>query len=101
ENLVRVNADGVLLVPDAFTPNGDGINDQFRPVFEGVERENYHFRVYNRWGELIFDTGDIDEAWDGTFKGVMSESEVYVWQVEGVYYGKQHFEQKGRVTLLR
>ncbi|HCS21022.1 MAG TPA: hypothetical protein DIW47_10770 [Bacteroidetes bacterium] len=101
ENLVRVNADGVLLVPDAFTPNGDGINDQFRPVFEGVERENYHFRVYNRWGELIFDTRDIDEAWDGTFQGKMCESEVYVWQVEGIYYGKQHFEQNGRVMLLR
>jgi|GEM_PF-350193 len=101
ENYIRINAGGVLLVPDAFTPNGDGINDNFKPVFEGVEREGYTFRVYNRWGELLFETHDVDEAWDGTFHGVMSESEVYVWQVQGHYYGTDHFQERGRIMLLR
>jgi len=101
ENYIRINAGGVLLVPDAFTPNGDGVNDSFKPVFEGVERDAYTFRVYNRWGELLFETHDIDEAWDGTFQGEMSESEVYVWQVQGRYYGSDHFQEKGRVMLLK
>ncbi|MDX5321719.1 MAG: PKD domain-containing protein, partial [Bacteroidota bacterium] len=100
-NYIRINAGGVLLVPDAFTPNGDGTNDSFRPVFEGVERDNYTFRIYNRWGQLIFETHDIDEAWDGRVNGVMSESEVYVWQVQGVYYGNRSFQDKGRVMLLK
>ncbi|MBI1223370.1 MAG: PKD domain-containing protein, partial [Bacteroidetes bacterium] len=101
ENYIRINAGGVLLVPNAFTPNGDGVNDNFRPVFEGVERDHYTFKVYNRWGELLFETHDIDEAWDGTFRGVMCESTVYVWQVEGNYYGAQHFQQRGKVMLMK
>lgn len=98
---LRVNLDGVILAPDAFTPNGDGTNDSFKPIFEGVEREGYTFRVYSRWGELLFETHDIDEAWDGTYKGVLCESEVYVWQVQGRLYGNQNFQEFGRVTLLR
>lgn len=87
-------------MPNSFTPNGDGINDVFRPILIGMKKLNY-FKVYNRGGELIFSTNIQNNGWDGTFKGAAQDASVYVWIVEGIdYQGKTIFE-KGSVTLIR
>jgi gliding motility-associated-like protein len=89
-----------LYVPDAFTPNGDGINDIFRPIPIGI-REMYYFKVYNRRGELVFSTNIQKQGWDGTFKGSPQDPDVYVWMAKGIdYLGKPVFK-KGSVALIR
>ena len=52
-----------LFVPNAFTPNGDGLNDVFKPV--GIRVSDYRFQVYDKWGKLSFDTNNFDEGWQG------------------------------------
>ncbi len=89
-----------LYVPSAFTPNGDGINDVFRPVPIGMKSIKY-FKVYDRRGQLMFSTDVPNKGWDGKFKGAPQDSQVFVWIVDGVdYQGKEIF-QKGTVTLIR
>ncbi len=67
-------------VPTAFTPNGDGINDIIYVDGWGIKKLNY-FRIYNRWGQLLFESTDINVGWDGTYQGVPQNMETYVWQV--------------------
>jgi gliding motility-associated-like protein len=89
-----------LFVPDAFTPNGDGLNDVFKPVPVGIKKLNF-FKVYNRLGELVFSTTAQKAGWDGTFKGQPQDPGVFVWMAEAVdYLGKVIFK-KGSVTLIR
>ncbi len=89
-----------LYVPDAFTPNGDGKNDIFRPIPIGIKKLNY-FKVYNRLGQLIYSTDVQKAGWDGTFKGQPQDPGVFVWIAEGIdYLGKTVF-RKGSVTLIR
>lgn len=69
-----------VVVPDAFTPNGDGINDIIYVEGWGIE-ELISFQIYNRWGELIFETSDENEGWDGTYKGEIQNPDSYAYVV--------------------
>lgn len=89
-----------LYVPNAFTPNGDGINDIFKPILIGMRSLNY-FRVYNRSGQLIYSTNKPGDGWDGTYKGMPQDQAVFVWTVEGTDYTGKLIFQKGSVTLIR
>lgn len=89
-----------LYVPDAFTPNGDGKNDIFRPILIGMKSLKF-FKVYNRLGQLIYSTNIINQGWDGNFKGAPQDPGVFVWMAQGEdYLGKIIFK-KGSVTLIR
>lgn len=89
-----------LYVPDAFTPNGDGTNDVFRPIPIGIKEMNY-FKVYNRRGQLVFSTSAQKQGWDGTFKGAPQDTDVYVWMAEAVDYLGKTILKKGSVALIR
>ena len=89
-----------LYIPNAFTPNGDGLNDVFKPIALGIKQINY-FKIFNRWGQLIFSTTQQNYGWDGTFKGHPQDAAVYVWIIEGVDYQDKKITQKGAVTLVR
>jgi len=89
-----------LYVPDAFTPNGDGLNDIFRPIPVGIKSLKF-FRVYNRLGQLVYSTSTINDGWDGTFKGVPQDPGVFVWMAQGVDYLGNIIFKKGSVTLIR
>ena len=98
---VTIEPDFMFYVPNSFTPNGDGKNDFFRGYGEGVKWETYQIYVYNRWGEEIFVSKDIDNPWDGWFKNKYAEVGVYVWKI--MLYdqnGEQH-TYRGHVTLVR
>jgi gliding motility-associated-like protein len=97
-NYARVAPSAVLYIPNAFTPNGDGINETFAPKGDGIE--TFKMLIYNRWGELLFETQDLQKGWDGTFKGVLSQQDVYIYKVSarGQAYGL--VEQEGTVTLI-
>ena len=89
-----------LYVPNAFTPNGDGLNDIFRPIPIGMKQINY-FKVFNRWGQLMFSTTDQHAGWDGKFRGRPQDPAVYVWIVEGVDFDGNTITQKGSMVLIR
>lgn len=89
--------------PNAFTPNGDGVNDTFKPVFF-CPVVTTHFIVYNRWGQKVFETRDPNAAWDGEVDGAEASSDVYAWQVEYEVAragANQKLMEKGDVALLR
>ena len=89
-----------IFVPSAFTPNNDGLNDIFKPITAGIKKINY-FRVFNRWGQLVYQTSIDGAGWDGKINGQIQSTNVYVWVVSAVdYLGKDYFA-KGTVTLIR
>ncbi len=96
--------DGVYLfyMPNSFTPNGDGDNDFFKPKGDGIDPTNYVMYIFDRWGTKIFETNNINEGWDGTYKGELVPTGVYIWRIktkedfENVYH--QH---TGHVNLLK
>jgi len=88
------------LLPTAFTPNGDGKNDIFKPALmaaKGLKR----FAVYNRWGNLVFVTTKEGDGWDGTNKGMRLASDVFVWTLEYINIDNKSVVEKGTVTLIR
>ena len=98
--LVRVFPSDYIYVPKAFTPNGDGRNDVLRPLNVGIKQLKY-FRVYNRWGNLIFETTKMNEGWDGTHRGSKLASDTYVWSAEGIDQNGKLIRRSGSTTLIR
>lgn len=87
-------------VPTAFSPNGDGHNDYFQAIAAGVPQIDF-FRVWNRWGELVFSTQDLHAYWDGTVKGKPADAASYVWMIQGTDYTGRRFSRQGAVVLVR
>jgi len=97
---VDVVSNAAFSVPTAFTPNGDGLNDVFRPIAVGYRNLNY-FRIFNRWGEEVYFTTNLEVGWDGTYKSRKADGGVYYWEISFTdRFGKKGF-MKGDVTLLR
>ncbi len=101
EELIEIFKGGDVFVPDAFTPDGDGLNEVFIPVITGVNKLDYTFRVFDRWGTEVFKTMDPKEGWDGKVNGKFGTADVYVWVAEGSFIGGGTFTKKGTITLLR
>lgn len=97
---VWVVGQGSLFIPSAFTPNGDGKNDLLRPFAVGFTKYNY-FRVFNRWGELVFDTERIGDGWDGIFKGKKADLGTYFWLLSAVDKDGTTHQKKGDAVLIR
>ena len=89
-----------LDVPSAFTPNGDGLNDVIYPDGWGLKRLIY-FRVYNRWGQLTFETSDLKKGWNGEFNGEPQNMETYVYQVAVETMTDEVLTKSGSFKLLR
>jgi gliding motility-associated-like protein len=88
-----------IFVPNAFSPNGDSENDIL--YVRGLILENMLFRIFNRWGEMVFESTDKDFGWDGTFKGKMMDPDTYDYYLKAVCIDKQEKIIKGNVTLMR
>jgi gliding motility-associated-like protein len=98
--LVKIFKDINFYVPAAFTPNGDGLNDYLHPVAAGFTEITY-FRIYNRWGELLFDIKSNELGWDGIHKGRPQESQTVVWIAEGIGADGKLYKQRGSSILIR
>lgn len=97
--IVRVTAPE-LLIPTAFSPNGDGVNDKFRVLNRDVEKLN--LQVYNRWGEKVYETNDPLSGWDGMYKGMIQPLGVYTWKCDYLLSGQtKNTLAKGNVTLVK
>ena len=97
---VSVFPEVVALMPNAFTPNGDGIDDELIPIYAGFRRLDYFF-IYNRWGEKVFTTNLMYIGWDGTFNSKPCEVGTYVYYISGIDATGNAFIKKGDVILLR
>jgi gliding motility-associated-like protein len=87
--------------PTAFSPNGDGYNDFFHEL-GGIGITDLYYAIYDRWGELIFETNDQQsKGWDGTYKGEECEVDVYVWKSRATFISGSQKAQSGNVTLVR
>ena len=89
-----------IFVPSAFTPNGDGRNDVFKPVAVGIAKL-YFFRVMDRWGRLLFQTKIIGTGWDGLYDGELQPAGTYVFEIKGSDYEGNIIEKRGTVVLIR
>lgn len=104
---LRINHCGFeVFVPNAFSPNGDGLNDVLRPFFKSdfIKIENYDFRIFNRWGSLVFASQIPNDAWDGRLKWQACETGVYIWTltVRLTLNGKVQTKQlSGDVAIVR
>jgi gliding motility-associated-like protein len=98
-NIVTIIQPPNLFVPNAFTPGGT--NPVFMPVMLFMDKEDYYFAIYDRWGQEIFQTYDINQGWDGTFKGNIVQTGVYTWILKAKYSNGIKVERRGVVTLLR
>lgn len=90
----------VIPTPNAFSPNNDGLNDKFRLIAENLPEGQFKMKIYNRWGQMIFETNDIEEGWDGTYKSEPCPEGVYVWIVLSSEKDNNVLN-KGSVMLIR
>ena len=99
--VIRVLNNCVIAVPNAFTPNNDGLNDFFWP-HNAIKADNLEFKVYNRWGQLVFHSDSWMDKWNGRLNGIDQPSGIYVWFLRYTYRptGQKVF-QKGTVMLIR
>ncbi|MDO9187760.1 MAG: PKD domain-containing protein [Bacteroidia bacterium] len=108
---IRAELINGIVLPNAFTPNPLGSNggvydptsynnDVFFPfTVNGIDE--YRLTIFNKWGEIIFDTTDLKVGWDGLYRGTLCQSDVYIWKVKGKYLDGTSYMQFGDVTLLR
>jgi len=102
DSIVVIMTESELIIPSAFTPNGDGLNDEFHilnPIFYPV----FSFVIYNRWGQEVFATSDVLKGWNGTYDDKEQEIGMYIWMVtyEKANEPGQPYRLRGTVTLLR
>lgn len=102
-NEVEVTPASTFYIPTAFSPNGDGLNETFGIIGEGITE--YSMQIFNRWGELIFESNNTASQWDGTYANEKVQTGVYVFKViakgtsdNGKY--KKTFNQNGTVTVV-
>ena len=100
-HLITVLASCYIAVPSAFTPNGDGLNDYLYPL-NAFAADQLEFRVYNRYGQVVFESRDWTKKWDGRIKGQMQGSGTFVWTLNYVdrNTGKK-ISLKGTTVLIR
>ena len=93
--------DHVVYVPTAFTPNGDGTNDILKAVTEGVTK--IHFEIYDRFGQLVFETYELEKGWDGTYKNAdyYAMNSLYNWRIRITDIARRTADYKGSVVLIR
>ena len=93
----------IYFIPNTFTPNGDELNNVFQPVFTfGYDPQNYGFYIYNRWGELLFESHDTKIGWDGTFGNEIVQNDTYIWKLEFKEKLKENKHSKtGHVNVLK
>jgi gliding motility-associated-like protein len=106
---IYTRGEGGIIFPTAFTPNADGPNggtynpfntdnDVFFPFASGIKE--FHMMIFNRWGELIFETNDINIGWDGYYRGKLCQQDVYVWKAYAKFIDDTTINRVGDITLL-
>ncbi|HTF04561.1 MAG TPA: gliding motility-associated C-terminal domain-containing protein, partial [Bacteroidia bacterium] len=101
--LVCIDPDVIIYVPNTFTPDENGLNDVFIPVSQGINPDKYEFWIFDRWGNMIFYTDDLDEGWDGKVLGSneICQIDTYVWKIKCQDILDKRHDLIGIVNLIR
>jgi len=103
EDVVEAKMKGFVSFANSFMPRPDGstsnVNAIFKPVYRDVD--SYILQIFNRWGQLIYESHDINEGWNGMYKGQLAPQAVYVWKASGTYISGKEFRKTGSVLLVR
>ncbi len=97
---IKVFKGPAIYIPNVFSPNGDNRNDRFRMTAVGITNI-YYFRIFNRYGQLVYNSTNPKDGWDGTINGQPQPTGTYVWMVSGKDFAGQLHEQKGAFMLVR
>ncbi|MFN7013990.1 MAG: PKD domain-containing protein, partial [Bacteroidia bacterium] len=96
---IYIKPNWAFYIPNTFTPNGDAYNELFMGAGFGIKE--YKFQIFDRWGELIFETESLNEGWDGTYRGIDCKQDVYVYQVFIIDINNKKHQYRGHVNLIR
>jgi gliding motility-associated-like protein len=96
---IKVKGVSTLYVPNSFTPNGDGINDIFLIPYTHVE--TFNMMIFNKWGNLLFETNDINVGWDGKYYSELVPEGIYIYSIKAIGEDGVNYRKLGSVTLLR
>ena len=95
---VTIHPDFAVYAPNAFTPNGDGLNDVFE--VKGIGIKHYKLQVFSRWGELMYESDNLEDQWDGTFDGKKVPSATYVYKIHYTSMIDKDYELEGSITVM-
>ncbi|MGB0882456.1 MAG: nidogen-like domain-containing protein [Vicingaceae bacterium] len=101
DKAINISGNTSFYMPTAFSPNGDGINDVLIPNGFGILDEGYSFLVFDRWGNLIFESKNKKMGWDGTFNGSIMQTGTYVWELKYLDYEKINHSKIGHVNIVK
>jgi gliding motility-associated-like protein len=94
--------DPFLYAPNSFTPDANILNDVWIPIFSSPQYlKRYNLDIYNRWGERVFETTDLNQGWDGTYQGSPVQDGTYTWKINFRWYDQRAFELTGHITLIK
>ena len=96
---IEVDPSTNIYIPNIFSPNQDGNNDIYLVRGKGVEQ--FNLAIYNRWGQLVFESKDIEQGWDGTKDGSPLNQGVFVYKIQVIMYNGDRYEETGNITLIR
>jgi len=98
-NIIMADIPLQIFIPNSFTPNNDGLNDTF--TAKGLFIDQFSMEIYNRWGELLYHTSDLERGWDGVYKGTLSPEDTYVYLIQATDTNGREMVKNGTVHLLR
>ena len=102
EHYVNILSDVLIYAPNAFTPDGDQFNEGWRVYIDGIDVLDYNCQVYNRWGEIVWESFDASAMWMGTYGGELAPEGTYVWVVQAKENTTdKRLEFRGTVSILR
>jgi gliding motility-associated-like protein len=102
-DIICIEPDVTIYVPNTFTPDGNGINELFFPAMSGIDPDKYELRIFDRWGNQIFVSTDPSEGWDGTVQGTnrLCQQDTYVWALRVTDLNSKMHIERGIVNLIR
>lgn len=102
QKLVRIENDVLIFAPNTFTPDGDEFNENWKVHIEGIDIHNFHLQLYNRWGEIVYESFDPEGEWDGTYGSIIAPAGVYIWKINASDFENDNkYEFNGFVTIIR
>lgn len=96
---IALSETSTLYVPNSFTPGADGFNDVFRVKYTNIA--GFHILIFDRWGEVIFESNDVDFAWDATYRGMVVQDGIYVYKIAALGNDQVHYDLTGHITVVK
>jgi gliding motility-associated-like protein len=98
---IIVNGDLIIYIPNTFSPNNDGVNEVFLPIGTYVNPKEYNLKIFDRWGQMVYETNDLYKGWDGdTGTGAIKQTQTYFWQIRLKDFADEEHNLNGRITLI-